>query len=145
MSTNSCISNYVDTMIPADSIDGFESDDDIFDQMDNNEDHILSNENITSYQRPETFVESSTTQEPNLQANTAPMNYQMPINYQIPINYQMPMNYQLPMNYKMQPSNYQMQLFSYVDTSQQQQQNTSNHATSSSTINLQPRISTPNS
>ena len=41
-------------MIPADSIDGFESDDDIFDQMDNNEDHILSNENITSYQRPET-------------------------------------------------------------------------------------------
>jgi hypothetical protein len=26
----------------------------IFDQMDNNEDHILSNENITSYQRPET-------------------------------------------------------------------------------------------
>jgi hypothetical protein len=49
------------------------------------------------------------------------------------------------MNFQMQPSNYQMQQFSYVDTSQQQQQNTSNYATSSSNINLQPRISTPNS
>ncbi len=29
-------------MIPADSIDGFESDDDIFDEMENNEEHILS-------------------------------------------------------------------------------------------------------
>jgi hypothetical protein len=80
VSTNSCISDYVDTMIPADSIDGFESDDDIFDQIDNNEHHILSNENITSYQRPETIVESSATHEPTLQANIASMNYQMPMN-----------------------------------------------------------------
>jgi hypothetical protein len=97
-------------MIPADSIDGFESDDDIFDLMDNNEHHILSNENITSYQRPETIVESSATHEPTLLANIASLKYQM------------------------QPSNHQMQLFSYVDNSQQQQKNTSNHATSFSTI-----------
>ncbi len=110
VSTNSCISDYVDTMIPADSIDGFESDDDIFDQMDNNEHHILSNENITSYQRPETIGESSATHEPTLLANIASLKYLM------------------------QPSNHQMQLFSYVDNSQQQQKNSSNHATSSSTI-----------
>ncbi len=91
VSTNSCISNYVDAMIPADSIDGFESDDDIFDEMENNEEHILSNSNITSFQQPQTIVESSTTQE-----NIASMNYQMPINYPMPMNNQMPMNYQMP-------------------------------------------------
>jgi hypothetical protein len=62
-------------MIPADSIDGFESHDDIFDQIDNNEHHIFSNENITSYQRPETIVESSATHVPTLQANIASVNY----------------------------------------------------------------------
>jgi hypothetical protein len=75
VSTNSYISDYVDTMIPADSIDGFESHDDIFDQIDNNEHHIFSNENITSYQRPETIVESSATHVPTLQANIASVNY----------------------------------------------------------------------
>ena len=58
VSTNANISEYADIRVPADNIDGFESEEDIFDENNLNEEQIVSG-NIISHQEPNSSHETT--------------------------------------------------------------------------------------
>jgi hypothetical protein len=58
VSTNANISEYADLRVPADNIDGFESEEDIFDENNLNEEQIVSG-NIISHQEPNSSHETT--------------------------------------------------------------------------------------
>ena len=130
LSSNLTIHEFADTRSPSDNIDGFESEDDIFDENESHEEHIVT-ANLITHQEPnnlptttistETAISSSSppvadaVQLMQLTNNNLPAFYHVPLNYYAPTplqqsNYLMPYHalttYNAPPQYNVAPSHY---------------------------------------
>jgi hypothetical protein len=117
VSTNANISEYADIRVPADNIDGFESEEDIFDENNLNEEQIVSG-NIISHQEPNSSHgttasnDQSQTIFPTISNTLSPVTVTNQLVQSINNASNEPTTYHIPPNYyappPQQPSNYQM-------------------------------------